>query len=381
MTENAFYPIFLCVGARARTDARAADVDEPARPARAVLRRVRDPPAGARALPGGAHGAAAARPAPRGGAVPRALRRRRGRRRGRRSRRGCARRLAARAARRVRDDRQPELLRGRGREVAALARLRARSVSRRRPAGGVRPARALVAAAELAERAFMAGASALAAWMVVEVAAFATIPTVERIEERNMFYVAPLFLIAFLLWVQRGAPRPRVVAPVVAVGAALLVAPLPFARFIGVAATADTLSLLPWWNLQEHVITLHQVSAGRDAVRARRRRDLPRRPARYALALPLLLLVYFAVEQRPIEARTTFASRGALFQGIRSVPADWIDRRGRPGRRRRGDLDRQAGRARHLGERVLQPQRRAGLRRRGRADSGRIALDPGHGRR
>ena len=47
---------------------------------------------------------------------------------------------------------------------------------------------------------------------------------VERIEERNMFYVAPLFLIAFLLWVQRGAPRPRVVAPVVAVGAALLVA-------------------------------------------------------------------------------------------------------------------------------------------------------------
>jgi hypothetical protein len=177
-----------------------------------------------------------------------------------------------------------------------------------------------------AERAFMAGASALAVWMVVEVAAFATIPTVERIEERNMFYVVPLFLIAFLLWVQRGAPRPRVVAPVVAIGVALLVAPLPFARFIGVAATADTLSLLPWWNLQEHVITLHQVRLVATLCALGAAAIFLAVPARYALALPLLLLVYFAVEQRPIEARTTFASRGALFQGIRSVPADWIDR-------------------------------------------------------
>jgi hypothetical protein len=43
--------------------------------------------------------------------------------------------------------------------------------------------------------------------------------------------------------------------------------------------------------------------------------------------LPLLVFVYFAVSERPIESRTTFASRGALFQGIRSVPPDWIDRR------------------------------------------------------
>jgi hypothetical protein len=49
-------------------------------------------------------------------------------------------------------------------------------------------------------------------------------------------------------------------------------------------------------------------------------------PQRYALVLPALVLVYFAVEVRPIESRTSFASRGALFQGIRSVPEDWIDR-------------------------------------------------------
>jgi hypothetical protein len=177
-----------------------------------------------------------------------------------------------------------------------------------------------------AERAFTAGAAALSAWMVVEVAAFASIPTVTRVEERNLFYVAPLFLIALLLWVQKGAPRPRVAAPVVAVGLALLIAALPFARFIGVQSTADTLALLPWWNLQEHLITLHQVRLVATLCAVCVAILFLVVPRRYALVLPALVLVYFAVESRPVESRTTFASRGAVFQGIRSVPEDWIDR-------------------------------------------------------
>ena len=58
----------------------------------------------------------------------------------------------------------------------------------------------------------MAGASALTAWLLLEVAAYATLPGVARVEERNTFYVAPLFVIALLLWVQLGAPRPRLIA-------------------------------------------------------------------------------------------------------------------------------------------------------------------------
>ena len=38
----------------------------------------------------------------------------------------------------------------------------------------------------------------------------------DRIEERNTFYVAPLLCIALLAWVERGAPRPRVLAAVAA---------------------------------------------------------------------------------------------------------------------------------------------------------------------
>ena len=42
-------------------------------------------------------------------------------------------------------------------------------------------------------------------WTLLVVAAFAS-RFAGAIQERNMFYVAPLFLIALLAWVDRGAP-------------------------------------------------------------------------------------------------------------------------------------------------------------------------------
>ena len=59
-----------------------------------------------------------------------------------------------------------------------------------------------------AERAFLAAAVTLSFWLVLEVAAFASEQSL-RVEERNMFYVAPLFLTALMLWVERLCPRPR----------------------------------------------------------------------------------------------------------------------------------------------------------------------------
>ena len=47
---------------------------------------------------------------------------------------------------------------------------------------------------------------ALGFWLVLEVAVFAAEQSF-RVEERNMFYVAPLFLIALLVWIDRGLPR------------------------------------------------------------------------------------------------------------------------------------------------------------------------------
>ncbi len=58
-----------------------------------------------------------------------------------------------------------------------------------------------------AERAFLAVTTASIAWIVVEVAAFASRFSL-RIEERYMFFLAPLLFLAFVLWLDRGLPRP-----------------------------------------------------------------------------------------------------------------------------------------------------------------------------
>src|SRR5919204_4774732 len=85
-----------------------------------------------------------------------------------------------------------------------------------------------------AAQAFVAAAVALSVWLVLEVAAFASLPTVHRVEERNMFYLAPLFFTALLLWIDRGLPRPARFAVPVALVAVALPAVLPYPPLLGV---------------------------------------------------------------------------------------------------------------------------------------------------
>ena len=58
----------------------------------------------------------------------------------------------------------------------------------------------------------LASTITLSFWTLVVVGTFAS-RFADRIQERNTFALAPLFLILLLAWVERGAPRPRVVAP------------------------------------------------------------------------------------------------------------------------------------------------------------------------
>jgi hypothetical protein len=191
---------------------------------------------------------------------------------------------------------------------------------------GVVPFAALLAVwlAPATARSFAAATLPVFAFLVVEVAAFASQASVDKIEERNLFYVAPFALTALFL-----VPRRR--GPVLL--AAALAGALPvfvdYPRFIKTSAVADTFALLPWWWVQDHWIHLDQVrwaALGAALVAAAAFAFVPRR---YALVFPALVAGYFVLTTYVVEnGRHGIhqASLGKLWAGIRTGRPDWIDR-------------------------------------------------------
>lgn len=177
-------------------------------------------------------------------------------------------------------------------------------------------------------RAFVAATASIAFWLVLEVATFASGNTFpQRIEERNMFYVAPLLLVAFVLWIERGMWRGRLAA-VVAAGLAAVPVVLPYGDLIGDQARSDTLQVLAWWWLLDHGVAAGQVRwvivAGAAAAAAL----FLVVPRRFALVLPAALLVYFGVTTAAIENGRNGLHRtsvGWLYGGIARPDRDWID--------------------------------------------------------
>jgi hypothetical protein len=176
-------------------------------------------------------------------------------------------------------------------------------------------------------RVFLAAAVPLSLWMLLEVAAFASALS-PRVEERNLFYVAPLFLIALLAWIERGMPRPARAVAVAAVIAAALPGALPYHRLIDVSAESDTLALLPLWWLQETVVGLDTIPVVVVAAAAVVALLFLTISPRYALVLPAVVLAWFAFATERIERFDhgfPKASVGALYQGITAPRRDWVD--------------------------------------------------------
>ncbi|MBA2385422.1 MAG: glycosyltransferase family 39 protein [Actinobacteria bacterium] len=178
-------------------------------------------------------------------------------------------------------------------------------------------------------QAVLAAAGSLSVWVLLVVSTFASQFASNRIQERNMFFLAPLFLVALLAWVDRGAPRPRVAATVAAFVLGALPALIPYERFIETGVKSDTLMLLPLWELQDR-IGLDRIDDVVLAVGLLAAVAFLIVPQRYALAFPVAGLVYFALAFPPIQLGRPNgleqASIGALFQGIRAEHRDWIDR-------------------------------------------------------
>jgi dolichyl-phosphate-mannose-protein mannosyltransferase len=178
-------------------------------------------------------------------------------------------------------------------------------------------------------QALLAATGALSVWVLLVVATFASQFAANRIQERNMFFLAPLFLVALLAWLDRGAPRPRAAAALAAIGLGALPAVIPYERFIETGVKSDTLMLLPLWELQDRIglDRVDEIVLLCGLLAAAAFLLLPRR---FALAFPAAVLVYFALAFPAIQLGkpngVEQASIGALFQGIRAEHRDWIDR-------------------------------------------------------
>ena len=194
---------------------------------------------------------------------------------------------------------------------------------------GVLPVAAFVVVTALARRleppvaAFLAATIPLTVALLLVVGAFAS-EFANRIQERNTFVVAPFFLIALLVWIDRGLPRPPVLAWPAAIGAALLPLAIPFERFIETGAISDTLALLPIWSAFGSLLfdSIDATVLAGGALAAALFLFVPRR---YALALPLATLVFFAAMSWSVWAGersfTQRLARRALLRASRPATA------------------------------------------------------------
>ena len=177
------------------------------------------------------------------------------------------------------------------------------------------------------QRIFVATAASVSFWLVLEVAIFASEQSF-RVEERNMFYVDPLFLIALLVWIARGLPRGTAWATAAIILAAALPGALPYSSLIGLNAISDTIALIPLGWLVQQGLGLDDVGLVVVFACAAVGLLFLLVPRRYALVLPLLVVAYFAVSTAAIEAQHHDESLQSLYGGISSPPLhrNWIDR-------------------------------------------------------
>jgi hypothetical protein len=175
-----------------------------------------------------------------------------------------------------------------------------------------------------AERAFLAVAAS-SVLVVAQVAVYASRFSF-RVEERNMFYVAPLFFIALVLWLHRGLPRPPALTAIAILVPAALLVMIPFETLFNVGLVSDSFALIPLFRLTQ------RLAGGAEEVRILLGLGLigagvlfavfPRRLA--AVLVPASLIAFLLVSSVSVFRAVRFQAVGA---GAAPQVADpsWID--------------------------------------------------------
>jgi hypothetical protein len=176
-------------------------------------------------------------------------------------------------------------------------------------------------------RIFAAVALSAAFWMLLGVAAFASTSLGLRIEERSMFYLDPLFLIALVACIGRGLLwRRKTAAGVAAVLAAGCVGMMTYSSFLGSSAYNDAFSLLTLMGvLDRHLVAPGQLQSLIVGCAALAGAVFVLIPRRVGIVLPALVLLAFTLAAGPVHRRTQAASVQSRLGGVQ-VRRDWIDR-------------------------------------------------------
>jgi hypothetical protein len=175
-------------------------------------------------------------------------------------------------------------------------------------------------------RIFAAVGVSLVFWFTFTAAAYASNPIGYRIEERYLFHIAPLLLIAFAVWLGRGMPRPWPTAALAAVAAAALPGTVPWPSLLDTNAVNGAFGLLPLIRLTQRglqVNTVAEIVSLGALIGAAIYVLLPRRAV---LVAAIVVLGYFVVVDRNVTNATRTASLASIGSGIRAPHRDWVDR-------------------------------------------------------
>ena len=159
---------------------------------------------------------------------------------------------------------------------------------------------------------YLAVTLSLFAGLVAEVGLFAS-RYVGRLAERDLLPLAPLLLLGLCVWLERGAPRTRLRASIVALVAAAFVVLLPYGRLVHKGAIQDAFMLLPLWELGSYDVVVGLGAAVAVLLVVLFPRVLP-------VALAALFVTVSVDAQRFVE-RETSSLRTSFFAGNPS----WVD--------------------------------------------------------
>lgn len=149
----------------------------------------------------------------------------------------------------------------------------------------------------------------------------------DRLHDRNIFYLAPLWLIVLAIWLADGLPRARIATGVGIALALALPLVLPF-RYIAGDVGVDVVPSALWARLNEllagEIVTARKLLAILLVVLLVAVVALPRR---FGWVFPAVLLASFALTAVLAWNRMIDARENAVFEGAGSETRSWIDDR------------------------------------------------------